>query len=177
MKVQTTNINRHPMRKQRGAALVVGLLLLLVVTLLAVAGMNTANVEFIMAGNEQYRSRAFQAAEAGIEQSLVKANFNPGIDTKQELDGKVTISAKSEDTFAAIVERQLGGVAQPAIWGNTWNSFSTYHFEIASTGTSVRSSSAVNTQGVALIAPWDPTILADPNLPDSKITAPTAPPP
>jgi len=177
MKVQTTNIHRRPMRKQRGAALVIGLLLLLVVTLLAVAGMNTANVEFFMAGNEQYRSRAFQAAETGIEQSLVKGVFNPGIATKQELDGNVTISAKSKDDFSAIIQRQLNGAAQPAIWGNTWNSFSTYHFEIESTGTSVRSSRAINTQGVAVISPWDPTILADPSLADTKLTAPTAPPP
>src|SRR5256885_17038249 len=39
---------------QRGAALVVALLLLLVITLLAVAGMNSAAVEFVMAGHQQH---------------------------------------------------------------------------------------------------------------------------
>ena len=51
-------------RHQRGAALVVGLLLLLVLTILAISGMTTATLELQMAGNRQYQERAFQAAEA-----------------------------------------------------------------------------------------------------------------
>src|SRR5258706_11270064 len=61
---------------ERGAALVIGLILLLMLTLLAVSGMNSASLEFIMAGNEQYRANAFQAAEAGIEQSKALRGFN-----------------------------------------------------------------------------------------------------
>ena len=176
MNVSTTKLNHPRMYKQRGAALVVGLLLLLVVTLLAIAGMNTASVEFVMAGNEQYRGRAFQAAEAGIEQSLVSGTFNPGDATKQKVSGTIAITATSQDSYSSVIERQLLGAAQPAIWGNTWNSFSTYHFEIASTGTSVRNSLAINTQGVAVISPFDSTIIADPNLADKKLTAPASAP-
>jgi len=57
-------------RRQSGAALVVGLLLLLVLTILAISGMSTATLELQMAGNEQYQERAFQSAEAGIEQAI-----------------------------------------------------------------------------------------------------------
>ena len=46
-------------RGQSGAALVVGLLLLLVLTILAISGMTTATLELQMAGNEQYQERAF----------------------------------------------------------------------------------------------------------------------
>ena len=42
------------MNTERGAALVIGLVLLLILTLLAVTGMNTATTELVMAGNEQY---------------------------------------------------------------------------------------------------------------------------
>jgi type IV pilus assembly protein PilX len=56
--------------RQNGAALVVGLLLLLVLTILAISGMTTATLELQMAGNEQYQERAFQFAEAGIEQAM-----------------------------------------------------------------------------------------------------------
>jgi type IV pilus assembly protein PilX len=150
----STVINR-----QQGAALVVGLLLLLVLTLLAVSGMNSASLEFIMAGNEQYRSNAFQAAEAGIEQTISQANFNPG-SPPQNLNGAPT----PNDTWATSVTPQLLGVPLPAIWGNSWNSFSTYHFEISSTGTSTRGARAINLQGVAVISPWDPTVQPDPNL-------------
>ena len=59
--------SRH---RQSGAALVVGLLLLLVLTILAISGMTTATLELQMAGNEQYQERSFQSAEAGIEQAI-----------------------------------------------------------------------------------------------------------
>jgi type IV pilus assembly protein PilX len=177
MNVATVKLNRPRGSRQRGAALIVGLLLLLVVTLLAIAGMNTASVEFIMAGNEQYRSRAFQAAEAGIEQSLASGTFNPGTATTQTVSGTVTIDTKNHDNYTALIARALDGAAQPAIWGNSWNSFATYHFQIDSTGTSVRNSQSVNTQGVAVISPWDPTIMADKSLATDQLTAPAAPAP
>ncbi|HEY4644766.1 MAG TPA: PilX N-terminal domain-containing pilus assembly protein [Steroidobacteraceae bacterium] len=47
---------------ERGAALVVGLVLLVILTLLAISGMNTATTELVMAGNEMYQENAFQAA-------------------------------------------------------------------------------------------------------------------
>jgi type IV pilus assembly protein PilX len=60
---------------QRGAALVVGMILLLVLTVLAVSGVTTAALELLMAGNEQYQERAFQAADAGIEQAMAAGVF------------------------------------------------------------------------------------------------------
>jgi type IV pilus assembly protein PilX len=152
------------MRRQQGAALVVGLLLLLVLTLLAVSGMNSASLEFIMAGNEQYRSNAFQAAEAGIEQTMSQGTFNPG-SPAQALNGAPTAT----DTWASTVTPQLLGVPLPALWGNSWNSFSTYHFEISSTGSSTRGARAINLQGVAVISPWDPTVQPDPTLGNNRL--------
>jgi type IV pilus assembly protein PilX len=61
--------------RQSGAALVVGLLLLLVLTILAISGMTTASLELQMAGNEQYQERAFQSAEAGIEQAIASGVY------------------------------------------------------------------------------------------------------
>jgi type IV pilus assembly protein PilX len=150
--------------QQRGAALVIGLLLLLVLTILAVSGMNSASLEFVMAGNEQYRANAFSAAETGIEQTLASGIFNPGVLTQNQ-NG----AASPTDTWATVTTTQLGGNALPALWGNSWNSFATYHFEIASTGASSRNSTALNKQGVAIIAPWDPTVQNDPNLVDPTL--------
>src|SRR6476620_7809413 len=59
--------------KQRGAARIVGLMMLVVVTLLAVTAVSTSSTELVMAGNEQFRDRAFQAAEAGVESAIRKA--------------------------------------------------------------------------------------------------------
>ena len=68
------NINLQS--KQQGAALVVGLVLLVVVTVLAVSGMNTATTELAMARNDQNFENAFQAAETGLEQALSQGRFN-----------------------------------------------------------------------------------------------------
>ena len=43
---------------------------------LAISGMTTASLELQMAGNEQYQERAFQAADAGIEQAMATGVFN-----------------------------------------------------------------------------------------------------
>ncbi len=61
--------------RQQGAALVVGLVLLLVLTVLGVSGMNTATLEWTMATNDQYSENAFQAAETGIDRALTGGDF------------------------------------------------------------------------------------------------------
>ncbi len=126
--------------------------------------MNSASLEFIMAGNEQYRTNAFQTAEAGIEQTLLQGAFNPATPL-QAFNGAITAT----DSWTTSLTTELNGQPLPALWGNSWNTFSTYHFLIASTGTSVRGARAVNTQGVAVISPWDPTVQNDPNLPDTRL--------
>jgi len=142
-------------RRQRGAALVVALLLLLVITLLAVAGMNSAAVEFTMAGNEQHRQNAFQAAETGIEQTIVTGGFIPA--AADEVHNSVAVPNSTTDTYSTTLHSDLAGAAQPALWGNSWNSFSTYDFTITSTGsflgTSVRSAQSTHSQGIAVLAP------------------------
>jgi type IV pilus assembly protein PilX len=149
-------------RTQRGAALVVGMLLLLVLTLLAISGMNTASLELAMAGNAQYSQNAFQASEAGIEQAFRAATLNPSAAAQRmpATEGTSTPipNTGGNDAFVALVTPAMGGAALPALWGSTWDAFSTFHFEILSTGTSVRNATAANRQGVAVIAPADPTV-------------------
>jgi type IV pilus assembly protein PilX len=62
-------------KRQQGAALVVGLLLLVVITILAVSGMNTATTELAMARNDQTYERVFQSAEKGLETALAQNAF------------------------------------------------------------------------------------------------------
>ncbi len=65
-----------PRSDQRGAVLITGLILLMVLTVLGISGMNTATLELVMAGNTQYHQQAFQAAETGIDISIAQRNFN-----------------------------------------------------------------------------------------------------
>jgi len=57
-------------RSEKGAALIVALLLLLVLTVLALSLMNTSTFEIGISGNEKTRLEAFYAAEAGILMAL-----------------------------------------------------------------------------------------------------------
>jgi type IV pilus assembly protein PilX len=57
---------RRTLGNQRGAVLVVGLLLLVVLTLLGVAAMQSTTVQERMAGNMREQEQAFQSAEAAL---------------------------------------------------------------------------------------------------------------
>ncbi|MFQ5635592.1 MAG: PilX N-terminal domain-containing pilus assembly protein, partial [Gammaproteobacteria bacterium] len=56
--------------RQSGAALIVGLVLMMVLTILAISTMRTSTLELAMAGNTQYREKARQLAEAGLADAL-----------------------------------------------------------------------------------------------------------
>jgi Tfp pilus assembly protein PilX len=152
-------------RKQRGAALVVGLLLLLVITLLAVAGMNSSATEFIMAGNEQFHQNAFQAAQTGIEQTIVNGTFDPTMAPVTVTQNIVPVTGSPTDSYSTTLSADLGGAHQPALWGNDPNAFWTYDFTIASTGLSVRKAKTIHVQGIAVLAPAGGDTPPDPATP------------
>ncbi len=77
-------------QRQQGAALVIGLILLVVLTILAVSGVFTSTMELRMVRNTQSQERAFQAAEVAIEDALANpvlstsAAFNQATDRRSE---------------------------------------------------------------------------------------------
>ncbi len=70
---------RQPMEMQRGAALVVGLVLLMVLTVLAISVVRTATLDLLMTGNAQFRENAFQLAESGA-QAVIRSAETGAID-------------------------------------------------------------------------------------------------
>lgn len=54
-------------RKEKGAALITGLLFMVVLTLISVAAIRTSTLEEKMSGNTKDREMAFQAAEAALK--------------------------------------------------------------------------------------------------------------
>ncbi len=63
--------------RQCGAALIVGLVLMTVLTLLAVSTMRTSTLELAMAGNVQYHEQAVQLAETGIADAISRIRQGP----------------------------------------------------------------------------------------------------
>jgi type IV pilus assembly protein PilX len=59
----------HARQRQQGAALVIALLMLLVMTVLGIAAMQVTRMEERMAGNSRDVNLAFQGAEAGLRDS------------------------------------------------------------------------------------------------------------
>lgn len=64
--------NRRPVQisRQRGVALVVGLLILFILTLLGISAYNNANVQERSAGNSKLQSQAFEVAAAGASNAI-----------------------------------------------------------------------------------------------------------
>lgn len=145
--------NEFSPRAQSGAALVVGLLLLMVLTLLAISGMNTSTVELQMSGNFQYAQGAFQAAEIGIEQTMAAGKFNtnstvttqPATTSPDQFVAKTSFDcAKDGETMPMNAKGYSMGVG---------TGFSSYHFDISSTGTASRGAQATTLQSFYVIGP------------------------
>jgi hypothetical protein len=58
------------LRDEKGMVLVLGMLLLLVVTLIAISALNTSTYDILISGNERASVQAFYVAEAGINEFM-----------------------------------------------------------------------------------------------------------
>ena len=63
-------MNRSFPRRQEGAALIIGLVLLAVLTVMGISGLGTATLEVAMADNMQRGQYAFQAAESAVHAQM-----------------------------------------------------------------------------------------------------------
>lgn len=156
----TKSINRN---KQNGAALIVGLLLLVVITVLAVSGMNSATTELAMARNDQYYENAFQAAETGLELALSVNSFN----TLGVGDPIVHKISDNESVTATITFEDATLVPDKAFSLGVGSRISAYHFLATSVAKSVRApdgdatdrdASAIHTQAFYVVGPGDSTL-------------------
>ena len=119
-------------QRQQGAALVIGLILLLVLTILAVSGVFTSTMELRMVRNNQSQERSFQAAEVAIEDALA----NPVLARASPFNqATIAVPNSPGDTYS--YRLQFVGQA-PLGTGMTGysigTSFQTYHFQVDSTG-------------------------------------------
>lgn len=143
--------------RQGGAALVVGLVLLMILTLLAISGMNTSTLELQMAGNFQFSQNAFQAAEIGLQRAMAGGNFATNINISTP---ETVVAAGSPDTYESVISFDCAKngetVPPPRPGGPAFSigenmGFSAYHFEVTATGRSQRGARAVNVQDFYLV--------------------------
>ena len=155
-------IKQTHFRKQSGAALIVGLLLLVVITVLAVSGMSSATTELAMARNDQNYENAFQAAETGLEAALAQGQFSAL--------GTVTVTQyiNSNDSVTAVIAPEGNPTIVPdkAFSLGVGSGVVAYHFLATATAVSERTpgtpsdrdSNAVHSQAFYIVGPQGPQL-------------------
>jgi len=142
--------------RQHGAALIVGLILLAIITLLAVVGMNISNAELSSATSEQLRLRAFQAAEGGVEHGLIEMKFVGT--TAESGDGKTfdpePAAGSPEDADGNALDTYTNTIAfrgNAPVSGYSGKDFMAYHYSIISEGKSSRNATARHESGAYIV--------------------------
>ncbi len=148
--------------KQNGAVLVVGLILMVVMTVLAISGMNTATTELAMARNDQNYENAFQAAETGLEVALAQGRFNTliAVDLPQQY-------VNPNDSVIAVINFEDTTLVPDRVFSmGVGSGIAAYHFNAVATAKSKRDSggitdrdaSAVHTQAFYVVGPEAPSL-------------------
>lgn len=145
--------------RQRGAALVFSLLILLVLTILGMSAMRTSSLEQIMAGNTQELNRAFQAADSGMAKAFdtILTNAQTGVTSDPAAFDDVAFNLISYPAFGAQAEKpdfvQIGLGARGRTASNSKQCFSFYNQKV--TGTSRLSVTSRLNHGLRAPAPDD----------------------
>ncbi len=141
---------QHVTLRQQGAALVVGLILLLILTVLAVSGMNTSTLELTMASNVQYHQNAFQAAETGIDIAIGNRRFNtvtPSVSPMMPLNATdTTQTVTTFQTNTPVPDRAFS-------MGEDTGAIAAFHFDIVAVGTSARNATSTHNQSFYVVGP------------------------
>jgi len=148
-------------KRQQGAALVVGLILLVVITVLAISGMNTATTELAMARNDQNYENAFQAAETGLEAILAQGTWDPvaGATVTQVINDHDSVTA-------TLVYEDWSIVPDKAFSLGSGSGVAAHHFLATSAAasrrepgsTTDRDSTATHTQAFYIVGPEPQTL-------------------
>jgi len=117
---------------QRGATLVVGLMLLALVTLLSLAAAGSAHIERLLAQNDSFRENAASAASAGIEMAIraIDSSSSPSAVPRR-------VAGTLPDSSACEVEISFLGYETSLPQDPAYH-LAGAHFEIVSTGRAAR---------------------------------------
>jgi type IV pilus assembly protein PilX len=145
-----TAIAIAPRNRGNGAALVVGLILMLVITVLGVSGMNMASLELVMAGNTQSQQVAFQAAETGIDIPLGQGNYTTAaaldVGPVPAGDGGTAQSRTECMTTTPVPDRAFS-------MGTSTGTAQAFHFDIVSVGRGPRGATSTHNQSFYVVGP------------------------
>jgi len=139
-------------RSERGVALLVALVLLIVITILAVSAMGTARLGLLMAGNTQYSLRAFQAAQSAIEARMAAGGLSTTLAGESRTYPFTDATAGIQATATAVINYQTATDVPAGGW-SLGAGYRAYHFQINATGTALQGAVSNQTQGFYIVGP------------------------
>ncbi len=148
------NNRNDTFHSQKGAVLVVSLVLLLVMTLIGITGMRSANVDEKMAANSMNKNISFQASESAVDGAIASVST---LEQAINSGGIVTFSVDMGDTSisaSAAIDYLGTGIAPGYSLGENEGSFMNYRYDIIGTGNvTAANAQTVTAQGIWRIAP------------------------
>jgi hypothetical protein len=138
--------NQYLLNNQRGVALVIALIMLIVLTLIGLSSIGTSIFETKISGNERFSSSAFYAAEGGLEDGINRipdltaysGNIGPDVTYRS---GRITDSS-------AQPSKNLGLALKPG-YDPTWEF---KRFQVCATGESFGARKEIEVQ--ILLGPY-----------------------
>lgn len=105
-----------PFRRERGSALVISLVFLLLLTILGLSSMQSSTLQEKMAGNSAEKNRAFQLAEAGLRAGEARVKASPATyatTTAVDYSTKPTVAdcPGTVDTWCLVPDLGTGALA------------------------------------------------------------------
>jgi hypothetical protein len=128
-------MTRVPSRSERGAALVVGLIMLVLITVMLIAALNLGTANFRSVSNMQFREEAIAASNRAIEVVIGSDFTNPptaqDIDVDADNDGTVDyvvniavpvcVQATIAEEFAPSEEELGPSLSAASTWNTVWD--------------------------------------------------------
>lgn len=146
--------------RQRGATLLVGLIVLVIMTLVVISAIRTSSTDLRIVGNVQIEEEAVTAAQQGIEEVLSNPNFTLTPPTSRQINGYTVVFTpapqclryeKALKTDPGLPEECLGSAGLTLCYWTVW--------DIAAEATSnVSGAKSTVHQGVRLLASLDSAI-------------------
>lgn len=150
---------KDPTRKQRGAVLIMSLVLMMIVAMLGITGVRTVVMEKNMASNSQYSMQVFQAAETAVEGSIADDTvladaLAAGLSVPQSRTYDVNSAYQTYDVTSGSAVIYTGTAGGALIEGYSLDDFSAYQFQITATGAIATSgATSIHVQDLSLIGP------------------------
>jgi type IV pilus assembly protein PilX len=143
--MRKNNLSIPARSRQQGAALIVGLVLLLVLTVVGVSGMNTATMEITMANSVEVQQDAFQLAENAIDVALATEAYTTVGPRSVALLGTPDYDRQAVTTYTDI-NTDIPGEVNSTGEGGSGNMVA-WHFETVAAGRGPRNASSAHIQG------------------------------